>query len=292
MATEERSLWELYDSETEPWRRGRLILILIAAFHLVVQIILIGTSAVAGNLERAVIFAAESVLFWLLFYFIWIGIHWIRFVWGGWNMVAGFCLLIWAWLDLSGIETVAAVTTFLTGFYLCFSPSVYFFARRQHETIRWRESILTGLACVLVLGSVGAAAIGLAVMREQWRRDASAFAAETGHRIYQDRDFQWVLAHVTAESLMAGGPDRLRLFFQNNKKQLGDFGLLEEPRTQIRLRFQPPFGFAAEGHADARAETAHGPVEVHETFQSKAGEWQIIHMWWSYLPLPETAPQP
>lgn len=290
MVTEARSLWERYDSEIEPWRRGRLILILIAAFHLAIQIMLIGTNAVAGDFYRAVIFAAQSVLFWLLFYFIWIGIHWIRFVWGGWNMVAGFCLLIWAWLDLSGIETVAALTTFPIGFYLCFSPSVYFFARKQREIIRWRESILIGLVCVVVLGSVGAVAIGLAVMQQQWRRDASAFAAETGHRIYQDRDFQWVLAHVTAESLTAGGPDRLHRFFENNQIQLGDFGLMEEPRTEIRLRFQPPFGFAVEGRADARAQTANGPVEVHEMFQSKAEEWQIVHMWWTYLPLPEATP--
>jgi hypothetical protein len=292
MPMETRSLWERYDSETEPWKRGRLILILIGVFHLALQVIFIGSTAVTGNLERSALVAVGSIFFWLLFYFVWIGIHWIRFVWGGWNMVVGYCYLIWAWRDLNGIETFSGATTFLIGFYLCFSPSIYFFARHQREIIRWRESILIGFICLVMLFSVGASAMGLFITREQWRRDASLFAAETGHRIYHDRDFQWVLDHVTPESRQESGPQRLRRFFESNKEQLGEVGLMEEPRTQIRLRFQPPLGFAAEARADGRAQTKSGPVEVHETFENKAGDWQIVHMWWTYLPLPDPASRP
>jgi hypothetical protein len=44
MAKEIRSLWEQFDSEVEPWRRGRIMLLSIAAFYLVAQSLILATS--------------------------------------------------------------------------------------------------------------------------------------------------------------------------------------------------------------------------------------------------------
>jgi hypothetical protein len=49
---EERSLWEIYDSETELWRRGRVILVLIALFYFLTQSLVILGALFIGSLER------------------------------------------------------------------------------------------------------------------------------------------------------------------------------------------------------------------------------------------------
>lgn len=141
------SLWEIYDTDKDLWRRGRIILATIGLFYFTSQCLILAAAIFTGNLERALALAITAVLFWLLFYFIWIGVHWIRWIWGGWNLILGFCMLIWAWRDESGMETLAACISLLIGSYLCLSPSVLFFARRQREIVRWHESLLIGAVC-------------------------------------------------------------------------------------------------------------------------------------------------
>src|SRR5438105_10984760 len=104
MSEETRSLWEIYDSEVPPWRRGRTILTCIAFFHFLLQCLLAIGLALSGNLDRIFFFGLAAVLFWLQFYFVWIGVRWLRWLWGAWNVATGFCLIIWAWRDLSAIE--------------------------------------------------------------------------------------------------------------------------------------------------------------------------------------------
>ena len=169
MSEETRSLWEIYDSEKELWRRGRSILLLIGLLCFILQALFIAAAVSVGNVDRVLIFGVMVALFWLQFYFVWIGVHWLRWLWGAWNLAAGFCLLIWAWRD-SGMETLSGSASLIIGFYLCFSPSIYFFAKRQRETVRWKESLLFGLVCFLVLLTIGAGIIGLAGFRMQRAR--------------------------------------------------------------------------------------------------------------------------
>jgi hypothetical protein len=119
MPDESPSLWEQFDSEVEPWRRGRGILICIAAFYIVAQSLILAACILLGNIERFLIFGVGAVFFWLLFYLVWIGVDWIRWLLGGWNLIIGFCLLIWAWRDMSGIETLSA-TIALSSAHICF----------------------------------------------------------------------------------------------------------------------------------------------------------------------------
>jgi hypothetical protein len=91
MRDESRPLWEQLDSEVEPWRRGRGILICLAAFYIVAQSLILAASILLGNIERFLIFGVGTVFFWLLFYLVWIGVHWIRWLLGGWNLIIGFC---------------------------------------------------------------------------------------------------------------------------------------------------------------------------------------------------------
>jgi hypothetical protein len=285
MAEETRSLWEVYDSEVELWRRGRVALVVIALFHFALQGLVIAAFEISGNVERLVWFGISVVFFWLLFYFVWIGVQWLRWVWGGWDLLSGFCFLIWAWRDESGVETVFGTAGLLIGFFLCFSPSIYFFAKRQRETVRWTESLLIAGACLLSLLSIGAVIIGLSAFRELQAQDACVFAQEVNQRIYMDRDFDWVQRHVTPASFQQNGRERLRYFFEANAKQLGQVSRISPARAQIRLQFKLPFNLRSDALVHSTAETNSGPVELHEILLDNGSTWQLDRMWWSYLPV-------
>src|SRR5438128_850834 len=126
MAEETRSLWEKLDSEVEPWRRGRSVLVLIGAFCFAIQALTLATHIILGDIERVLILASVFSLIWLQFYFIWIGVHWIRWLAGVCSGSTGFCLLIWAVRDNNAYEALAGGINLLIGTYFCLSSSVYF----------------------------------------------------------------------------------------------------------------------------------------------------------------------
>ena len=181
-----RSLWELYDSEVPPWKGGRTILACIALSHFVLQCLVALAFVLGGSAVRVFAFGFVAVIFWLLFYFVWIGVAWLRWLWGVWNLATGFCLLIWAWRDLSGLETVFGTMNMVIGAYL-FSPSVYFFARHQKKTTHWKEALLFVAGCFLIMCNVAAVAFGFWFFLEQHRRDACHFTDDAGQHIYVDQ---------------------------------------------------------------------------------------------------------
>ncbi len=282
MAEETRSLWEQFDSDVEPWKRGRSYLIWIGIFQFFTQGLVIAAAALTGNFERAAGMAIASVLFWLLFYFVWIGKHWFRWLWGAWNLINGFCLLIWAWRDSSASETVSGALTFAIGFVLCFSSSIYFFACRQRESIRWRESVVVAVVCAILLLGVLTTLLGLVSLREQWRRDATTFGLEGFHRTYHDYDYDWVYAHATPQQ---HGEERLKYFFSRNRVQVGPVGALSDPVTRIDLRIGSGLHLVAQARLDCETTSVGGPLLLHETLVNQGEEWQIEHMWWDYLPV-------
>ena len=66
MREDTRSLWEQYDSEVEPWRRGRVILVLIGALNLVLQGPNITAQIALANIELLLPTISAFVVFWLL----------------------------------------------------------------------------------------------------------------------------------------------------------------------------------------------------------------------------------
>src|SRR5437667_1700900 len=92
-------LWRTVVGETEPWRRGRMFLILLAILTFCVQCLTLGFCIVSGDIERLFISGIFVLIFWLQYYFIWIGVHWVRWLNGAWNALAGFIFVIWGWRD-------------------------------------------------------------------------------------------------------------------------------------------------------------------------------------------------
>src|SRR3954471_5372816 len=279
MTNETRSLWEVYDSEVEPWRRGRTILVLIGLFYFLVQALMFAVYTLTGFLDYAVIFAGNVVIFWFIFYLIWVGVHWLLWVCGAWNIVAGFCLIIWGWRDDLPVQTVLGVICFVIGICFCLSSSVYFFARRQRENLRWKEAVLIAAVCLLIFVSLGMGFLGLMIIHHQRATDASRFADETAQHIYTDHDMQWALAHVTARSLQQRGPERLR-YFLGTVRDLGRFEQISAARAQVRMGLQLPNTFTAYAEAIADAKTADRTLELHTVLVDTGQGWEIQRMWW------------
>jgi hypothetical protein len=287
MSNETRSLWEIYDSETEPWKKGRMILILVGFFYLLTQGLIFAATILSGNIEWTLTFAVNAVFCWFLFYLIWIGVHWIRWICGAWNAVLGFCLIIWGWRDGDAFGAGLGAICLLIGIYLCLSPSVYEFARRQRETVRWKEALLIAVVCLLVIGSFGSALLGLGLVQLQREKEASLFAEEAGRRVYLDRDMEWMLAHVTAQSLEHHGKERMTNFFANNRKRLGNIEQISAAHAIVHTSLKLPSTFSSDAQVTAEAETAAGPVELHTVMFDFGHGWEIDQMWWRFEPMPE-----
>jgi hypothetical protein len=190
---------------------------------------------------------------------------------------------MWAWRDLSALETVWATISLIVGAYLC-SPSVYFFAKQQKGTVGWKESLLFAAACLLLLCNIAATALGFWGFREARRRDACRFADQATQHIYIDHNRAWTMSHVTQTSLAQDGSARLEYFFEKTKI-LGEVRQVRAASGNVRLRFHFPFRFESDAHVTSRAETEGGSVTVHFILWNSGDDWKIHHMWWDYLPV-------
>ena len=65
MVDETRSLWEIYDSEVPPWRRGRFFLIIFAALSVLNQILVFAALILGGYIEQILILGIGAGIFWL-----------------------------------------------------------------------------------------------------------------------------------------------------------------------------------------------------------------------------------
>jgi hypothetical protein len=281
MANETRSLWEVYDSETEPWKKGRTILVLIGLFYFLTQALLFAATTLSGNIEWALVFAVNAVVFWFLFYLIWIGVHWIRWICGAWNTVLGFCFIIWGWRDNNPFDAGLGAICFFIGIVFCLSPSVYVFARRQRESVRWKEALLVGAVCLLVVLSLGTALLGLGLVHLEREREARLFADEASRRVYLDRDMNWALAHVSEGLLEHHGKEQLRYFLADNRRRLGKIEQISAGHAIVHVGLQLPSTLISDAEVTAEAETAAGPVQLHTVLFDLGHGWQIDRMWWT-----------
>src|SRR5690349_21691470 len=106
MTNETRSLWEIAASEVEPWRRGRSQLVGFGFVTLLFQVLEVAIGIAAGNLDYVFAFSTGSILFWFPFYLVWIGVTWLRWVLGAWNLITGFYIFFASLANGSGLGLV------------------------------------------------------------------------------------------------------------------------------------------------------------------------------------------
>jgi hypothetical protein len=111
------------------------------------------------------------------------------------------------------------------------------------------------------------------------------FADVAVQHVYVEPDQDWVLAHVTEQSIKNNGRQRLQYFFENTK-HLGAVRQISRGRGFIRLYFRFPSNFESDAHLISEAKFQNGSVELHFILWNSRNNWEIHRMWWTYLPLP------
>ncbi len=294
MPPETRSLWEQLDSDVEPWRRGRIALIVIAAFYVLLQAVTISQSFFAGNLEALLAFAAFCSVFWLSFYLIWIGFNWIRWLAGAWLGLSGFCFLIWALRDGNVVLGVAGSINILIATYFCLSPSVFFFAKRQRENRSWLHSglVVAGLLLLSLTFFIGA--IGLFAYQAHAQVAAIHFTQEAAQHVYGDGDRDWLSQHSTPQALARSDEKSLIAVFEDATRFVGPVTQISRTSGKARVLYRFPATLTCEAHMIADGISAYGHARMYFFIIDSGNGWQLQSTWWEHpgTPMPETITAP
>jgi hypothetical protein len=274
-------LWKEVLGDTEPWRRGRLFLVLVGCLSILSQGLVVVSGIIAGFIEFAVVQAIVALVFWLQFYFIWIGVHWVRWFNGGLSALYGFALIIWGFRDGNGLSIAVGLFSFVIGCYMAFAPSVYFFAKRQREKVRWSESLLTALGFFVLFGVLAAGFLGLLGYRARMEREAREFADHAFRRIFTEHDTQFLLEHASDRLQQAAG-DRARLtgFLQQEFMQAGDVHEIAPPSGSLRFWYSFPLRLSSEGVMRSQGFGERSGIQMQMIIGDASGEWQIHAIHW------------
>ena len=280
MADETRSLWEQFDSEVEPWRRGRMVLVTIGLFYVLLQGFSIYQNLKLGNLEGLMGFAAFCAVFWLQFYLIWIGVNWVRWLAGAWQGLSGFSFLIWALRDGDMVLATAGATNLLIATYFCLSPSIYFFAKRQRENRSWLHSGMVVAVFVLLSFSCFIGAVGLVLYRAHVQQAAIEFTQEAAEHIYTDQDREWMFAHFSPVEIGATSPEDLNAFFRQNVGRVAPVLQISTPTGPVWLIYHFPAEFVWKAQLATEGNSGYGPVRIHFWISDVGDGWRIDRAWW------------
>lgn len=274
-------LWRAVVGDTEPWRRGRSFLIVIASFAFALQCLAFGQGIVTGAIEYVLVQTIFALLFWLQFYFIWIGVHWVRWLNGGWSALWGFALLIWGFRDSVMLLAAIGLYSLIAGCYLALAPSVYFFAKRQRESVRRLESLVIAAVFLLLLGSLGAGVVGLIGYKAYLEREAREFADTAFKRIFAEHDEQFILEHASDHLLKTGGgPAALTLFLQDATRRAGYVHDIGPSSGSVRFWYLFPFRLGSEGQMNGWGVGRDSRLRMQLIIGEAGGGWQIHAIRW------------
>lgn len=274
-------LWREVVGDTEPWRRGRLFLILLAILTFCLQGLSFWGLVLAGDLQRMLGLGIFALLFWLQYYFIWIGVHWVRWLNGGWSGLWGFALVIWGLRDGDSLALGVGLYSLVVGCYLGFAPSVYFFAKRQRESIRWTETLVVGAVFVLLLGSLVAGALGVLGYKAHLQREANEFANTAFRRIFAEHDTYFFLDHASDRLLKdAGGRGPLTQFLQDATIRAGDVHDIEPSIGEVRFWYIFPSHLGSEGQMFSRGKGHDTRIVMQLIVGETGGAWEIHAIRW------------
>lgn len=281
--TEPEPLWREVVGDTEPWRRGRLFLIILAILSFCVQGLSLWGLVLNGDIQRVFVLGISALVFWLLYYFIWIGVHWVRWLTGSWNALVGFALIIWGVRDGVGLNIGVGLYCFAAGAYLALAPSVYFFAMRQRETRRWVESLVVASVFILLLGSLGTGVFALWGYKAHLEREAHRFADDAFKKIFTEHDTHFFLDHVTDHLLRtSGGRPQLSRFMQDAHIRAGEVRDIKPAVGRLKFWYLFPSHLGTEGVMIAEGTGDHGRIRLEMIVGEADGDWKIGGIQWIY----------
>jgi hypothetical protein len=284
-APEAVPLWrEVVVGDTEPWRRGRVFLIIYGIISLANQAFILVNFVLQGLLDPLVLNAALIALFWLQFYFIWIGVSWVRWIQAGFGGLVSAALIIWGVRDGMMLWVGLGAIGFGLAAYLGLAPSVYFFANHQREKRNWKEVLAVAGVFFLLLASLGAGILGLAGYRASRQAEAREFADHAFQHIFAEHDSQFLLERTT-ERLMkeGGGMDGLTRFMQSTTMRTGKLHDIKPSTGTLRCWYKFPFGVGTYGEVFSEGMDDRGRVKLWMRIGEGGQGWQIDAVRWNYI---------
>lgn len=258
-------------------------LIIYGIISLANHAFLLGNFVIQGLLDPLIFNAALMALFWMQFYFIWIGVSWVRWIQAGFAGLVASALIIWGLRDGMMFWIGLGVVNFGLAAYLGLAPSVYFFARYQRERRNWKEVIAVAFVFFLLMASFGAGILGLAGYRASRMAEAREFADRAFQHIFAEHDTQFLLEHTT-ERLMkeGGGMAGLTKFLQTTTMRAGDVHDIKPSTATLRCWYKFPFGMGTYGEAISEGLGNRGRIKLWVRIGEGGQDWQIDAVWWSY----------
>ncbi|MEP7071501.1 MAG: hypothetical protein ABI839_03885 [Verrucomicrobiota bacterium] len=285
MRTEEEPppLWRSVVGDTEPWRRGRAALRAAGILTLLFQLYIFAFLIRGGFVEFLLANAVQTAFFWLQFYFIWIGVSWVRWLNGALSMVYGLSTFIWGVEIGSGPLLLIGLFIIILGAYIGFAPAVHFFARHQRENRDRREMLAVAAIFILLLVTLGAGLATFAAYRTELQEQAREFADSAFSRVFEEHDTYFFCDHATRRLLSPPyGRFYLTRFLQQATVEAGDIRALEPCSGNVFLHYGFPATFYVEGEMRTNAIGQYGRVVLRLTVRGVPGSWQIDGGRWDY----------
>jgi hypothetical protein len=132
-------LWRQAIPDREPWRRGRVAIIVIASIILLGEGLLAVMAMTSDHFEDFPARLLTGFLAALLFYFVWIGQNWARWLIAPLFLVTGCWDFVWGIVRGEGPMLIAGIASLIVFSYLALSPAVYAFAKHQRARVRFPE---------------------------------------------------------------------------------------------------------------------------------------------------------
>lgn len=270
-------LWLQAIPDRELWRRGREAIVIISILILLGEGVLIVAALMSGDLQAVSIRLITGWLACLLLYFVWIGQNWARWLmapvfgaYGCWDFVWGIVLG-------DGLALVTGIASLIIFSYLAISPAVYAFARHQREQASlWLVLAITGVF-FLVLLSLGSGIYGFYRYQNTVKADAIEFARTTFHRVFENRDPEYLAEHSSATRKYSSP----QAFVNRIESELGEVENVGPLGATFKSRFVP-WHFELRGTVKTRVIFSEAEMWISIEISGKESEWMIEHIRWEY----------
>jgi hypothetical protein len=270
-------LWRQAIPDREPWRRGREAIIIISAVILAGEGVLIVAALLSGDIHA---FFAKLITGWLaslMLYFVWIGQNWARWLMAPLFGANGCWDFVWGIVRSDGLTIITGIASLIVFSYLAISPAVYAFARHQRERgSLWQVLAITGIF-FLVLLSLGGGVFGFYNYQNAVKADAMEFARLTFHRVFENRDPEYLAAHSSATRKYSSPQE----FINRIDSELGDVQNIGPVGTAFKTKFIP-WHLELQGTAKTRVIFREAAMWVSIDISGRESEWMIDHIRWEY----------
>lgn len=276
-------LWRSVVGDPEPWRRGRILLVCVAAVKVAAQAVMLATAIRTGALLFGISASIDVLIWWLLFAFIWLGTHWVRWLLGSFSFAFAFFHLVQAFAHGSREAVPLTLLQVMLEVFVgaaCFAPSVHFFAIRQREKIRWREKLAAAAIFGLLIASSVFTFLGLIFYTEGVQRDERRDGETVLRRLFVQNDTRFLLDHASAPFFDKYKQRGLSWLLQQQFVQMGELHNFTVTGTTLQTHYSFPATFIHTGVVHGVADTDCGRAQLRVLLVGSPRNWKIDGFSW------------